>query len=222
MAESTSATPNSLMVLSKIVSFSNQWKEVCDDVEVKWNGLRPRHSASSTIDAIIHHDLPYDIEAVDQTLNDPDIRTILYSCSGSRSNACISAFKFFAKSHIKRLEEPSLESVSIVYGELKRISEVICQEQLNNRYPRLGEGIRNSVSALLDQARKQTENSVKDLIAMERCYINMKHPNFADHQASCAVSKQVVHSINLQSDADDTSRCHASGSCSYSILRRGR
>jgi vacuolar protein sorting-associated protein 1 len=56
-------------------------------------------------------------------INDSDIRTLLYNSSGSTPAIFVatSAFEVLIKQQIRRLEDPSLKCVSLVYDELVRI-----------------------------------------------------------------------------------------------------
>lgn len=88
------------------------------------------------------------------------------------------AFETIVKQQIKRLEDPSLKCVSLVYDELVRILTGLLGKQLFRRYPSLKEKFHAVVIGFFKKAMDPTNKLVKDLVAMEACYVNTGHPDF--------------------------------------------
>ncbi len=122
------------------------------------------------------------VKAVDpfDQIKDIDIRTILYNSSGSSPALFVgtTAFEVIVKQQIKRLEDPSLKCVSLVYDELVRILTGLLQKQLFRRYPSLKEKFHAVVISFFKKAMEPTNKLVRDLVAMEACYVNTGHPDF--------------------------------------------
>ena len=129
------------------------------------------------------------VKAVDpfDVVKDVDIRTILYNSSGSSPALFVgtTAFELIVKQQIKRLEDPSLKCVSLVYDELVRILSQLLGKGLFRRYPQLKEKMHGVVIAFFKKAMDPTNKLVRDLVNMESCYINTGHPDFLNgHRVS--------------------------------------
>ena len=96
------------------------------------------------------------------------------------------------KQQIKRLEEPSLKCVSLVYDELVRILTQLLSKALYRRYPSLKEKMHNVVIGFFKKAMEPTNKLVKDLVAMESIYVNTGHPDFLNgHKAMSIVTERM-------------------------------
>ncbi|CAG8766352.1 24575_t:CDS:2, partial [Gigaspora rosea] len=130
------------------------------------------------------------IDPFDQ-IKDADIRTIIYNASGSAPSLFIAstAFEVIIKQQIKRLEEPSLKCVTLVYEELVRILTQLLQKQLFKRFPGLKEKFSTVVINFYKKALAPTNKLVQDLVNMEASYINTGHPDFLNgHKVIAAIN----------------------------------
>jgi len=122
-------------------------------------------------------------------VKDLDIRTILYNSSGSSPALFVgtTAFELIVKQQIRRLEDPSLKCVSLVYDELVRILQQLLGKQLFRRYPQLKEKFHMTVVMFFKKAMNPTNKLVSDLVSMESCYINTGHPDFLNGNRAMAI-----------------------------------
>lgn len=168
------------IVLNIITEFTNEWRTVLDgnNTELSSSEL----SGGARISFVFHELYSNGVKAIDpfDVVKDADIRTILYNSSGSSPALFVgtAAFELIVKQQIKRLEEPSLKCISLVYDELVRILSQLLSKALYRRYPQLKEKMHNVVIAFFKKAMEPTNKLVKDLVAMEACYINTAHPDF--------------------------------------------
>ncbi|CAG8440003.1 6869_t:CDS:10 [Diversispora eburnea] len=102
------------------------------------------------------------------------------------------AFEVIVKQQIKRLEEPSLKCVSLVYDELVRILTTLLTKQLFKRFPGLKEKFYSVVVVFFKKSLVPTNKLVQDLVSMESCYINTGHPDFLNgHKAMSIVNDKL-------------------------------
>jgi replication fork clamp-binding protein CrfC len=82
-------------------------------------------SGGARISFVFHEIFGSAVRSMDpfEQIKDVDIRTILYNSSGSSPALFVgtAAFEVLVKQQIKRLEDPSLKCVSLIYDELVRI-----------------------------------------------------------------------------------------------------
>jgi vacuolar protein sorting-associated protein 1 len=168
------------IVLNIITEFSNEWRTVLDGNNTELSSVEL--SGGARISFVFHELYSNGVKAVDpfDQVKDIDIRTILYNSSGSSPALFVgtTAFELIVKQQIKRLEEPSLKCASLVYDELVRILTQLLSKQLFRRYPGLKEKIHAVVISFFKKVMDPTNKLVKDLVAMEACYINTGHPDF--------------------------------------------
>ncbi|RQM08596.1 hypothetical protein DH86_00000306 [Scytalidium sp. 3C] len=191
------------IVLNIITEFSNEYRTV---LEGNNNELSSTElSGGARISFVFHELYSNGVKAVDpfDQVKDVDIRTILYNSSGSSPALFVgtTAFELIVKQQIKRLEEPSLKCVSLVYDELVRILSQLLGKQLFRRYPQLKEKFHQVVIAFFRKAMDPTNKLVKDLVAMEACYINTGHPDFlTGHRAMAIVNERHLQAKPVQVD----------------------
>jgi len=178
------------IVLSVITEFTSEFRTTIDGNtnDLSLNEL----SGGARISFVFHELYANGVKAVDpfDQVKDIDIRTILYNSSGSSPALFVNtaAFELIVKQQIKRLEEPSLKCVSLVYDELVRILTQLLGKQLFRRYPQLKEKFHQVVISFFKKTMDPTNKLVKDLVAMESCYINTGHPDFLNGHRVCFVS----------------------------------
>lgn len=184
---------NSNIVLNIITEFTNEWRTVLEGNNGELSSTEL--SGGARISFVFHELYSNGVKAVDpfDMVKDVDIRTILYNSSGSSPALFVgtTAFELIVKQQIKRLEEPSLKCVSLVYDELVRILSQLLQKSLYRRYPQLKETVHNVIISFFKKAMDPTNKLVKDLVAMESCYVNTGHPDFLNgHRAMAIVNER--------------------------------
>ncbi|KAF8460651.1 putative vacuolar dynamin-like GTPase VpsA [Kalaharituber pfeilii] len=181
------------IVLNIITEFANEYRTVLEGNSQELSSTEL--SGGARISFVFHELYANGVKAVDpfEQIKDIDIRTILYNSSGSAPALFVgtTAFELIVKQQIKRLEEPSLKCVSLVYDELVRILTQLLQKQLFRRYPALKEKFHAVVISFFKKAMQPTNKLVQDLVAMESCYINTGHPDFLNgHRAMAIVTEK--------------------------------
>lgn len=168
------------MVLQIITEFCNEYRTVLDGNNQELSSIEL--SGGARISFVFHELYSNGVKAVDpfDQVKDIDIRTILYNSSGSSPALFVgtTAFELIVKQQIKRLEDPSLKCVSLVYDELVRILTNILQKPILRRYPSLKEKFHAVVISFFKKAIDPTNKLVRDLVNMEACYVNTGHPDF--------------------------------------------
>ncbi|KFY35445.1 hypothetical protein V494_05901 [Pseudogymnoascus sp. VKM F-4513 (FW-928)] len=183
------------IVLNIITEFTNEWRTVLDGNNTELSSIEL--SGGARISFVFHELYANGVKAVDpfDQVKDVDIRTILYNSSGSSPALFVgtTAFELIVKQQIKRLEEPSLKCVSLVYDELVRILAQLLGKQLFRRYPQLKEKFHAVVIAFFKKAMDPANKLVKDLVAMEACYVNTGHPDFLNGHRAMAIVNERHH-----------------------------
>ncbi|APA12569.1 hypothetical protein SS1G_03790 [Sclerotinia sclerotiorum 1980 UF-70] len=191
------------IVLNIITEFTNEWRTVLEGNNQELSSVEL--SGGARISFVFHELYSNGVKAVDpfDQVKDIDIRTILYNSSGSSPALFVgtTAFELIVKQQIKRLEEPSLKCASLVYDELVRILNQLLAKPLFRRYPQLKEKFHAVVIAFFKKAMDPANKLVRDLVAMESCYINTGHPDFLNgHRAMAIVSERHNASKPVQVD----------------------
>ncbi|TEY31756.1 hypothetical protein BOTCAL_0783g00040 [Botryotinia calthae] len=191
------------IVLNIITEFTNEWRTVLEGNNQELSSIEL--SGGARISFVFHELYSNGVKAVDpfDQVKDIDIRTILYNSSGSSPALFVgtTAFELIVKQQIKRLEEPSLKCASLVYDELVRILTQLLAKPLFRRYPQLKEKFHAVVISFFKKAMDPANKLVRDLVAMESCYINTGHPDFLNgHRAMAIVSERHNASKPVQVD----------------------
>ncbi|KAG9234673.1 Dynamin central region-domain-containing protein [Amylocarpus encephaloides] len=181
------------IVLNIITEFTNEWRTVLEGNNTELSSVEL--SGGARISFVFHELYSNGVKAVDpfDQVKDVDIRTILYNSSGSSPALFVgtTAFELIVKQQIKRLEDPSLKCVSLVYDELVRILTQLLGKQFFRRYPQLKEKFHAVVINFFKKVMDPTNKLVKDLVSMEACYINTGHPDFLNgHRAMAIVNEK--------------------------------
>ncbi|RMJ23250.1 vacuolar sorting protein [Aspergillus sp. HF37] len=191
------------IVLNIITEFSNEYRTVLEGNNQELSSIEL--SGGARISFVFHELYSNGIKAVDpfDQVKDIDIRTILYNSSGSSPALFVgtTAFELIVKQQIKRLEDPSLKCISLVYDELVRILGQLLNKQLFRRYPMLKEKFHAVAITFFKQCMEPSNKLVRDLIAMEACYVNTGHPDFLNgHRAMTIVNERQSSSKPTQVD----------------------
>jgi replication fork clamp-binding protein CrfC len=180
---------SSNIVLNMITEFTNEYRGVLEGNNQELSATEL--SGGARISFVYHELYANGVKSVDpfDQVKDVDIRTVLYNSSGSSPALFVgtTAFELIVKQQIKRLEEPSIKCVSLVYDELIRILGQLLGKNSFRRYPALKEKLHAVVVGFFKQAMDPTNKLVKDLVAMESCYINTGHPDFINGSRAMAI-----------------------------------
>jgi len=108
-----------------------------------------------------------------------DIRVAIRNATGPRAALFIpeASFEMLVKRQVKRLEDPSLQCIELVYDELQRIVSQLEGKELM-RFACLRERVIDVVNQLLQKCRAPTRDMINNLIQIELSYINTNHPDF--------------------------------------------
>ena len=180
---------SSNIVLNMITEFTNEYRGVLEGNNQELSATEL--SGGARISFVYHELYANGVKAVDpfDQVKDVDIRTVLYNSSGSSPALFVgtTAFELIVKQQIKRLEDPSIKCVSLVYDELIRILGQLLNKNTFKRYPALKEKLHAVVVTFFKKAMEPTNKLVKDLVAMEACYINTGHPDFINGSRAMAI-----------------------------------
>ena len=176
-------------ILSIITEFSNEYRTVLEGKATELNNIEL--SGGARISFVFHEIYSNGVKAIDpfDQVKDIDIRTILVNSSGSSPALFVGtlAFELVVKQQIQRLEDPSLKCISLIYDELVRILGQLLQKPMFRRYPQLKEKFHSVVINFYKNSMDPTTKLVKDLVAMEACYVNTGHPDFLNGQRAMAI-----------------------------------
>jgi len=154
-------------------------------------------SGGARISFVFHELYNSGIKSIDpfDQVKDGDIRTLLYNSAGSTPSLFVgtSAFEIIVKQQIRRLEEPSIRCVALVYDELIRIlGHLLNKTQSFKRYPELKERFNMTVINFFKNCMAPTNKLVTDMVAMQACYVNTTHPDFiGGHKAMAIVQDRL-------------------------------
>ncbi|CAG8510035.1 5066_t:CDS:10 [Paraglomus brasilianum] len=191
---------NASLVLNIITEFCSEFRTIIDGNSQELSSFEL--SGGARISFVFHEVFSNGIKSIDpfDQVKDVDIRTILYNSSGSSPALFVgtTAFEVIIKQQIKRLEEPSLKCVSLVYEELTRILNHLLTKQLFKRFPGLKDKFNQVVISFFKKAMNPTNKLVQDLVAMETCYINTAHPDFLNGHRAMAIINEKMSTKNSQ------------------------
>ena len=177
------------IVLNLITEFCNEYRTVLEGNNQELSSTEL--SGGARISFVYHELYANGVKAVDpfDQVKDIDIRTILYNSSGSSPALFVgtTAFELIVKQQIKRLEEPSIKCVSLVYDELVRILGQLLTKSTFRRYPALRDKFQVTVVSFFKKSMDPTNKLVRDLVAMESCYVNTGHPDFINGSRAMAI-----------------------------------
>lgn len=176
-------------ILSIITEFSNEYRTVLEGKATELSNIEL--SGGARISFVFHEIYSNGIKSIDpfDQVKDIDIRTILVNSSGSSPALFVGtlAFELVVKQQIQRLEDPSLKCISLIYDELVRILGQLLQKPMFRRYPQLKEKFHSTVITFFKNSMDPTTKLVRDLVAMEACYVNTGHPDFLNGQRAMAI-----------------------------------
>jgi dynamin 1-like protein len=188
-------------LLQTITRFASAY---CDTIEGTAKDIQTTELyGGARICFIFHETFHGRLESVEplEGLNTADILTAIRNATGPRPALFIPevAFELLVKRQIKKLEEPSLRCVELVYEELHRIIQH-CGRHIRDlqRFVKLHNRIVEVVTSLLRTRLQPTNQMVEHLVSIELAYINTNHPDF--------VGGAVVVSELMQREANQRRR----------------
>jgi dynamin 1-like protein len=112
-------------------------------------------------------------------LSDEDIRTTIRNANGPRQSLFVPevSFELLAKRQIKRLEQPGLQCIDLVFDELQRVTSQ-CETMELSRFPELRNRVIEVVNNMLRGSLVPTQAMIQNLIQIELSYVNTNHPDF--------------------------------------------
>ncbi|KAI8057583.1 Dynamin central region-domain-containing protein [Gilbertella persicaria] len=193
--EEGSSSNRANLVLNIITEFCTEFRTIIDGNSNDLSSFEL--SGGARISFVFHELYANGVKSIDplDQIKDIDIRTILYNSSGSTPALFVAttAFEVIIKQQIKRLEEPSVKCINMVYDELVRILGQLLTKQFFKRFPTLKDKFYQVVLAFFKRALQPTSKLVTDLVSMEACYINTAHPDFLNgHQAIATVNERIM------------------------------
>ncbi|KAF9336333.1 vacuolar protein sorting-associated protein 1 [Linnemannia elongata] len=189
------------IVLNIITEFCTEFRTIIDGNSTDLSSFEL--SGGARISFVFHELYSNGVKSLDpfDQVKDVDIRTILYNSSGSSPALFVgtTAFEVIIKQQIKRLEDPSLRCVNMVFDELVRILTQLLSKQLFKRFPQLKDRFYQVVINFFRKQLSPTNKLVQDLISMESCYINTGHPDFLNgHKAMAVINDRINQAKNPQ------------------------
>lgn len=172
-------------ILNLVSKFSQSYNEMIDGSFVKdcnvyyIGGARINYIFQEIFKKDISHIDPFDL------LSDDDIRTAIKNSNGLRPSLFIpeAAFEVLVKQQIARLSHPSLYCVKKVHEELKKIVDHIRIQEIS-RFNKLETKIKGVMNNVLDKLLDPTNTMIKNLIEIEKSFINTTHPDFLGPEQS--------------------------------------
>jgi dynamin 1-like protein len=134
-------------------------------------------------------------------LTDDDIRTTIRNANGPRQSLFVPevSFELLAKRQIKRLEQPGLQCVDLVFDELQRVTSQ-CETMELSRFPELRDRVVEVVNAMMRTSLTPTQAMVTNLIQIELAYINTNHPDFIGGSRAVAQLMEKLQRESLSSN----------------------
>ncbi|KAI7818033.1 vacuolar sorting protein 1 [Gamsiella multidivaricata] len=189
------------IVLNIITEFCTEFRTIIDGNSTDLSSFEL--SGGARISFVFHELYANGVKSLDpfDQVKDLDIRIILYNSSGSSPALFVgtTAFEVIIKQQIKRLEDPSLRCVNLVFDELVRILTQLLAKQLFKRFPQLKDRFYQVVINFFRKQLNPTNKLVQDLIGMESVYINTGHPDFLNgHKAMAVINERMNQAKNPQ------------------------
>lgn len=187
-------SPTSI-ALSMITSFSKDYNEILNGEAKELSSQEL--SGGARISFVFHEIFKNGVTSVDpfDQIKDADIRTIMHNTSGSAPSLFVGtqAFEVLVKQQIRRLEEPALRCVNLIFDELARILSQIIGHPQYSRYPQLKERLSHAFLQFLREELIPTNKFVLDIINAEETYVNTAHPDLLKGSQAMAIVEEKFH-----------------------------
>ncbi|KAJ7072981.1 Dynamin central region-domain-containing protein [Mycena amicta] len=129
-----------------------------------------------------------------ERISDSDIRSILYSVSGSPAagiEPSFQAFEVIVKYRLRRLEEPSLKCCQLAHDELLQIfSETLDKLPILVEHPVISQRFSPIAFGPFEKWMESTKKLVCDIVAMQASCVDSRHPDFIGTDKAIANVKQ--------------------------------
>jgi dynamin 1-like protein len=166
-------------ILTLVSKFTHTYNEMIDGHFVR--DCSKYFIGGARINFIFQEIFKKDINSIDpfNSLTDEDIRTAIKNSNGLKPSLFVpeAAFEVLIKQQIERFSQPSLMCVRKVYEELKNIVNFIDIPEIA-RFRKLENKIKLVMENVLDSCLAPTNQMIKNLIDIEKSYINTNHPDF--------------------------------------------
>lgn len=166
-------------ILTLVSKFTHTYNEMIDGNFVR--DCSKYFIGGARINYIFQEIFKKEINNIDpfNSLMDDDIRTAIKNSNGLKPSLFIpeAAFEVLIKQQIERFSQPSLICVRKVYEELKNIVNFIDIPEIA-RFRKLENKIKHVMENVLDSCLEPTNQMIKNLIDIEKSYINTNHPDF--------------------------------------------
>lgn len=135
-------------------------------------------------------------------LTDDDIRTTIRNANGPRQSLFVPevSFELLAKRQIKRLEQPGLQCVDLVFDELQRVTSQ-CETMELSRFPELRDRVIEVVNGMLRASLVPTQAMIQNLIQIELAYVNTNHPDFIGGSRAVAQLMERMQRESMQASS---------------------
>lgn len=188
-------------VLNLVSKFSQSYKEIIEGSFVI--DCNKFFIGGARINFIFQEIFKKEISAIDpfDQLSDDDIRTAIKNSNGLRPSLFIpeAAFEVLVKQQISRLSYPSLLCVKRVHEELKKIVDHISIAEIS-RFNKLENKIKLVMINVLDKLLDPTNTMIKNLVEIEKSFINTTHPDFLGPEQSVLNLFDERQIINIEND----------------------
>ncbi|KAI9334610.1 Dynamin central region-domain-containing protein [Obelidium mucronatum] len=190
---------NMNIILNIITEFTSEFRTAIDGTsgDIATDEL----SGGARISFVFHEIFTGAVRSMDpfadNLIKDSDIRTISYNAGNAPALFVnTAAFEILVKQQIKRLEDPSLKCVTLVYDELVRILNKILQRPVFKRFPTLRERFYNVVIGFFKKSMIPTNKLVTDFVSMESNYVNTGHPDFIPGHKAAVIAQERIAARN--------------------------
>lgn len=187
-------SPTSI-ALNMITNFSRDYNEILNGEAKELSSHEL--SGGARISFVFHEIFKNGIQALDpfDQIKDADIRTIMHNTSGSAPLLFVGtqAFEVLVKQQIRRMEDPTLRCVNLIFDELARILSQIISHPQYARYPALKERLSQCFLQFLRDALVPTNKFVQDIISSEETYVNTAHPDLLKGSQAMVIVEEKFH-----------------------------
>ncbi|EGV62429.1 vacuolar protein sorting-associated protein 1 [Yamadazyma tenuis] len=189
-----SESPTSI-ALSMITNFTKDYNGILDGEAKELSSHEL--SGGARISFVFHEIFKNGITSLDpfDQIKDTDIRTIMHNTSGSAPSLFVGtqAFEVLVKQQIRRMEDPSIRCINLIFDELTRILNQILSSPQYSRYPALKEQLSQHFIQFLRDALVPTNKFVTDIIKSEETYVNTAHPDLLKGSQAMAIVEDKFH-----------------------------
>ena len=207
---------NQNLLLSIISEFCNEYRDLLDGASAELSTAELNGGAR--ISFVFHEIFASAITGMDpfDMIKDVDIRTLLYNSAGATPSLFVAAggFKTLIKGQIKRLDDPCVKCISLIYEELSRIINQLLQKPVFKRFPLLKERFYSSVMNFFKKCMDPTTKFVQSLVNAEMAYVNTVHPDFLSSHRALAIVTDKMNSNNPQNQSKDKKALSGPGASS--------